>query len=107
MIKVLLRLIWGNRLALIGSLIIGIFVVIALAAPILTKHAPNKRTGNPHEYPSIIVKSAQSHPDGWIAKNLATDRRTMVMSKKPTIYWVQHAWDETYGLNLFMAHEFP
>ncbi|WP_420855711.1 ABC transporter permease [Vibrio tetraodonis] len=82
MIKVLLRLIWGNRLALIGSLIIGIFLIIALAAPILTKHAPNKRTGNPHEYPSIIVKSAQSHPDGWIAKNLATDRRTLVMSKK-------------------------
>ena len=82
MIKEFIKLIWGNPLALFGSLIISIFLFIALAAPLLSKHAPNKRTGNPHEYPSGIVKFAQLYPDGWVAKNLATDKRTLIMSKK-------------------------
>ncbi|GLT18459.1 peptide ABC transporter permease [Vibrio zhanjiangensis] len=82
MVKGLLKLIWGNPLALVGSLIIAGFVIIAFTAPLLSKHAPHKRTGNPHEYPSIIVKSAQYFPDGWIAKNLATDKRTLLMSRK-------------------------
>ena len=80
--KGFIKLIIGNPIALIGSIIIGIFLFIALAAPLLTKHAPDKRTGNPHEYPSFIVKSAQANPDGWVAENLATDRRTLLMSKK-------------------------
>ncbi|NMS31924.1 ABC transporter permease, partial [Vibrio parahaemolyticus] len=37
---------------------------------------------NPHEYPSFVVKQAQNNPDGWVAKNLADDRRTLIMSKK-------------------------
>ncbi|ERB66153.1 ABC transporter permease [Vibrio coralliilyticus OCN008] len=80
--KGFIKLIIGNPIALIGSIIIGIFLFIALAAPLLTKHAPDKRTGNPHEYPAFIVKSAQANPDGWVAENLATDRRTLLMSKK-------------------------
>ncbi|KJY88899.1 MULTISPECIES: ABC transporter permease [Vibrio] len=80
--KGFIKLIIGNPIALIGSIIIGIFLFIALAAPLLSKHAPDKRTGNPHEYPAFIVKSAQANPDGWVAENLATDRRTLLMSKK-------------------------
>ncbi|NOI56710.1 ABC transporter permease [Vibrio coralliilyticus] len=80
--KGFIKLIIGNPIALIGSIIISIFLFIALAAPLLSKHAPDKRTGNPHEYPAFIVKSAQANPDGWVAENLATDRRTLLMSKK-------------------------
>ncbi|NOH80312.1 ABC transporter permease [Vibrio sp. RE86] len=80
--KDLFKLILGNAYACVGLAIVSIFIFMALAAPLLTKHAPDKRTGNPHEYPSFIVKSAQANPDGWVAENLATDRRTMIMSKK-------------------------
>ncbi|WGV99848.1 ABC transporter permease [Vibrio sp. YMD68] len=76
------KLIWRNPMALTGVVILSLFIFIALAAPLITKHAPDKRTGNPHEYPSFVVKSAQANPDGWVAENLATDRRTMIMSKK-------------------------
>ncbi|GAL26828.1 (GlcNAc)2 ABC transporter permease component 2 [Vibrio variabilis] len=55
---------------------------MAVAAPLITKHAPDKRTGNSHEYPSAVVKLAQANPDGWVAQNLADDRRTLLMSKK-------------------------
>ncbi|WP_194437958.1 ABC transporter permease [Vibrio fluminensis] len=80
--KGFLKLVVGNPMALVGSIILACFLFIALFAPMLAKHAPDKRTGNPHEYPSIVVKSAQANPDGWIAQNLADDRRTLIMSKK-------------------------
>jgi peptide/nickel transport system permease protein len=80
--KDLFKLILGNAYACAGLVIVSLFIFMALAAPLIAKHAPDKRTGNPHEYPSYIVKSAQANPDGWIAENLATDRRTMIMSKK-------------------------
>ncbi|WP_070962324.1 ABC transporter permease [Vibrio sonorensis] len=80
--KGFIKLVIGNRIALIGSIIIAAFIFMALAAPMLSKHAPDKRTGNPHEYPSYVVKAAKANPDGWIAKNLADDRRTLIMSKK-------------------------
>ena len=80
--KGIFKLVIGNPMALVGSLIITAFILMALFAPVLAKHAPDKRSGNPHEYPSIIVKAAQSSPDGWIAQNLADDRRTLISSKK-------------------------
>ncbi|PMH41218.1 peptide ABC transporter permease [Vibrio sp. 10N.286.49.B3] len=80
--KGIIKLIWGNPMALLGVSILSVFLFLALAAPLVTKHAPDKRTGNPHEYPGFVVKSAQSNPDGWIAQNLADDRRTLIMSKK-------------------------
>lgn len=80
--KGIIKLIWGNPVALIGVSILSVFLFIALAAPLITKHAPDKRTGNPHEYPGFVVKSAQANPTGWIAENLADDRRTLIMSKK-------------------------
>ena len=80
--KGIINLIWGNPVALVGVVILSVFLFIALAAPLVTKHAPDKRTGNPHEYPGFVVKSAQANPDGWIATNLADDRRTLIMSKK-------------------------
>lgn len=76
------KLIVGNPIALVGCIILSLFLFIALAAPMLTKHAPDKRSGNPHEYPSFVVKAAQNNPEGWVAENLATDRRTLIMSKK-------------------------
>ncbi|MGF1696708.1 ABC transporter permease [Vibrio lamellibrachiae] len=76
------KLIWRNPMALTGVIILSTFIFIALAAPLITKHAPDKRTGNPHEYPSFVVKAAKASPDGWVAENLATDRRTLIMSKK-------------------------
>lgn len=80
--KGFLKLVVGNPMALVGSIILSAFVFIAIFAPLLAKHAPDKRSGNPHEYPSIVVKAAQANPDGWVAINLADDRRTMAMSKK-------------------------
>ncbi|GAM72823.1 (glcNAc)2 ABC transporter [Vibrio ishigakensis] len=66
---------------MIGVSILSIFLFIAIAAPLITGHAPDKRTGKPHEYPAAVVKAAQANPDGWVAQNLATDARTMRMSK--------------------------
>ncbi len=80
--KQLFQLILGNAYARIGLIIVSLFLFMAIFAPLLSKHAPDKRTGNPHEYPGFVVKSAQASPDGWVAQNLATDRRTMIMSKK-------------------------
>ena len=80
--KSLFKLILGNAYACTGLAIVLTFIFMAVAAPLLSEHAPDKRTGNPHEYPAYIVKSAQANPDGFIAQNLATDRRTMHMSKK-------------------------
>lgn len=76
------KLVWSNPVAMIGVVILSLFLFMALAAPIITKHAPDKRTGKPHEYPGFVVKAAQNNPDGWVAENLATDRRTLLMSKK-------------------------
>lgn len=104
--KGFIKLIIGNPIALIGSIIIGIFLFIALAAPLLTKHAPDKRTGNPHEYPAFIVKSAQANPDGWVAENLATDRRTLLMSKKPITHLAPPVWDAMSGHNLSTVLEY-
>ena len=80
--KDLFKLILGNPFARIGLSIVTVFLFVAIAAPLITKHAPDKRTGNPHEYPGFVVKQAQNNPDGWVAKNLADDRRTLIMSKK-------------------------
>ncbi|UUM30173.1 ABC transporter permease [Vibrio japonicus] len=80
--KDLFKLILGNAYARVGLAIVSLFIFIAIAAPLITKHAPDKRTGNPHEYPGIVVKAAQANPDGWVATNLADDRRTMLLSKK-------------------------
>ncbi|MGL6258415.1 ABC transporter permease [Vibrio sp. WXL210] len=75
------KLIWRNPMALTGVIILAAFIFIALFAPYLTQHVPDKRTGKPHEYPGFVVKAAQNNPDGWVAENLATDRRTLAMSK--------------------------
>jgi len=80
--KSLIKLLRNNPKALFGVAIMFIFIFIAVFAPLLTQHVPDKRTGKPHEYPGPIVKMAQSNPDGWVAKNLANDRRTLLMSKK-------------------------
>ncbi|MBD1572770.1 ABC transporter permease [Vibrio sp. S17_S38] len=80
--KGLFKLLTGNAKAMTGLIILLLFIAMAIFAPLITKHAPDKRTGNPHEYPSGIVKMAKSSPDGWVAQNLANDRRTMIMSKK-------------------------
>ena len=80
--KDLFKLILGNADAGTGLAIVTLFILVAIAAPLLTKHAPDKRTGNPHEYATFVVKSAQANPDGWVAENIATDRRTMLLSKK-------------------------
>ncbi|GAM56528.1 (glcNAc)7 ABC transporter [Vibrio ishigakensis] len=79
--KGIFKLIRGNTVAMIGVSILSVFLFIAIAAPLITGHAPDKRTGKPHEYPAAVVKAAQANPDGWVAQNLATDARTMRMSK--------------------------
>ncbi|MFA0085071.1 ABC transporter permease [Vibrio sp. E150_011] len=80
--KGFLSLVWRNTTARIGLIIVGLFIFMAIAAPLITKHAPDKRTGNPHEYPGFVVKMAQENPDGWVAENLADNRRALLMSKK-------------------------
>ncbi len=80
--QALFQLIMRNKVARAGSIIVGLFIFVALAAPLLTKHAPDKRTGNPHEYPSWITHAAKNNPNGWVATHLADDRRTLALSKK-------------------------
>ena len=107
--KDFLRLIWRNPMALTGVIILSIFVLGALAAPLITKHAPDKRTGNPHEYPGFVVKSAQTNPNGWVAQNLADDRRTLIMSKKAdhvlgTTRMGRDVWSQVvYGARVSLA----
>ncbi len=80
--KLLFKLLMGNKKSFVGLLIILAFIFVAIFAPWLTKHAPDKGTGNPHEYPAFVVKAAKNNPDGWIAKNIATNQRTLRMSEK-------------------------
>ncbi len=79
--KALFNLLKGNPKALFGLGIISLFIFAAIFAPLITEHAPNKKTGNPHEYPSFVVTQAQNNPDGWVAENLATNKRTLRLSK--------------------------
>ncbi len=107
--KDIFKLIRGNRVALIGLIILSTFLFVAIAAPLITKHAPDKRTGKPHEYPSFVVTAAQNTPDGWIAENLATDRRTLLMSKKAdhvmgTTRMGRDVWSQlAYGARVSLA----
>lgn len=80
--KALIKLLSNNNKALAGLIIISLFVLAAVFAPLITKHEPDRRTGNPHEYPAFIVKAAQSNPDSWVAQNLADNNRTLRLSKK-------------------------
>ncbi len=80
--KALINLLKGNTKALSGVIILSLFIFAAIFAPFLTKHAPDKKTGNPHEYPAFVAKAASSNPDGWIADNLAQNKRTLALSKK-------------------------
>ncbi len=107
--KGLIKLLSGNPKALVGVAILTIFVFIAIFAPFLTKHEPNKRTGNPHELPSFVVKQAKANPDGWMAQNLADDRRQMLMSKKAdhslgTTRMGRDVWSQlAYGARISLA----
>ncbi|PKF62850.1 ABC transporter permease [Psychromonas sp. psych-6C06] len=80
--KGIINILKNNNKALFGSIILFTFIFMAVFAPLITGHVPDKRTGKPHEYPSMVVKIAQASPDGWVATNLANDKRTMLMSKK-------------------------
>lgn len=80
--KGLIKLISGNPKSLFGLGILFIFIFVAVFAPFLSDHAPDKRSGKPHEYPSFVVNAAENNPDGWVSENLATDRRTLLMSNK-------------------------
>lgn len=80
--KALWKLLRGNRVAMIGVIILSVFILMALTAPLITKHAPDKRTGNPHEYPSFVTNAAKTNPDGWVATHFAKDKRTLALSKK-------------------------
>jgi peptide/nickel transport system permease protein len=80
--KGLIKLLSGNPKAMFGLGIITIFILSAIFAPLITQYSPEKRTGNPHEYPSFIVKASQNNPDGWVTENLAVNKRTLLMSKK-------------------------
>ncbi|PSV26048.1 ABC transporter permease [Photobacterium sp. GB-27] len=79
--KALFKLLSGNPKAMFGLSIITIFILGAIFAPLITQFSPDKRTGKPHEYPAFVVKAAQDNPDGWIAENLADNKRRLLMSK--------------------------
>lgn len=79
--KALISLLKGNTKALVGVIILTVFILSAIFAPLITEHVPNKKTGNPHEYPSLVAKMAIDNPDGWVAENLADSKRTLLMSK--------------------------
>jgi len=48
-----LRAFLRNRKAAVGLAIIILYVIVALAAPLITAHDPNKRVARPHQPPSI------------------------------------------------------
>jgi len=48
-----LRAFLRNRKAAVGLAIVVFYVAIALAAPLITSHDPNKRVARPHQPPSI------------------------------------------------------
>jgi peptide/nickel transport system permease protein len=48
-----LRAFLRNRKAAVGLAIVIFYVVVALAAPLITAHGPNKRVARPHQPPSI------------------------------------------------------
>jgi len=50
--RALFNTLFANRKAAAGGLIVGMFVLIALFAPLLAPHAPNERVARPHEAPS-------------------------------------------------------
>lgn len=77
----LIKLLIRNPKSLAGLCLLLIFGFAAIFAPLITQHAPDRGTGYPHEYPAFVVKAAQNNPDGWIATNLATNKRTLLMSK--------------------------
>lgn len=97
--KALFKLLTGNPKALFGLGILTVFIFGAIFAPLITSYAPDKRTGNPHEYPAFVVKAAQNNPDGWVAENLATSKRTLLLSKKQITYWVLLVWAVISGRN--------
>lgn len=80
--KMLFKLLMGNRKSLVGLCILFLFVLAAVFAPLITSHPPDVGTGNPHEYPAFVVNAAKNNPDGWIATHLATNKRTLAMSDK-------------------------
>jgi len=49
----ILRAFLRNRKAAVGLAIVIFYVVVALAAPLITAHDPNKRVARPHQPPSI------------------------------------------------------
>jgi ABC-type dipeptide/oligopeptide/nickel transport system permease subunit len=55
--KGLFKLLSSNPKAMFGLGIIIIFILTALFAPFITQYSPDKRTGNPHEYPAFVVKA--------------------------------------------------
>lgn len=69
--KALFKLLTGNPKALFGLGILTVFIFGAIFAPLITSYAPDKRTGNPHEYPAFVVKAAQNNPDGWGSRKLS------------------------------------
>jgi peptide/nickel transport system permease protein len=48
----ILRTLLRNRLASFGAALVGLFLVLAIAAPLLAPYAPNQRAARPHEPPS-------------------------------------------------------
>ncbi len=78
--KALCKLLRGNRMALIGVTILGLFFCSRSPhhfLPLMSQtNARAIRTNT-----RFVVKAAKANPDGWIAETLATDRRTLAMSK--------------------------
>ncbi|CAH0532578.1 hypothetical protein VST7929_00409 [Vibrio stylophorae] len=75
--KALWTLLKGNPKAMFGLGIIVTFILAAIFAPLITQHAPDKRTGKPHEFPTSVAFAADSNKDGWIANNIASDTRNV------------------------------
>ena len=49
-----LKVILGNRKALVGLTIVGVIVLAAFLAPLLSQFEPLKRLGRPHEAPNLV-----------------------------------------------------
>ena len=57
----------GNTAGIVGSAIVGLIMVMCLAAPVLTEYDPNKRVARGHEAPSAehIMGSTRAGKDVW------------------------------------------
>ncbi|WP_048645440.1 ABC transporter permease [Nitratireductor soli] len=75
----LLKIFLRNRKAAAGLLIVLFYVTVALAAPIITSHDPNKRVSRPHQPPGVEYVMGTTRMGRDVYTQLVWGTRTSLM----------------------------